>query len=60
MLVGTIHKAELRRCFGNNKTRVHAATQLNTFRMQKGNESLRVYIGQFADKHYKATNRLAS
>ena len=56
----TIHKAELRRCFGDNKTRVHAATQLNTFRMQKGNESLRVYIGQFADKHYKATNRLAS
>ena len=28
--------------------------------MQKGNESLGVYIGQFADKHYKATNRLAS
>ena len=28
--------------------------------MQKGRESLRVYIGQFADKHYKATNRLAS
>ena len=24
----TIHKAELRRCFGGNKTRVHAATQL--------------------------------
>ena len=56
----TIHKAELRRCFGDNKTRVHVATQLYTFRMQKGNESLRVYIGQFADKHYKATNRLAS
>ena len=56
----TIHKAELRRCFGDNKTTVHAATQLNTFRMQKGNETLRVYIGQFADKHYKATNRLAS
>ena len=28
--------------------------------MQKGNESLRAYIGQFADKHYKATKRLAS
>ena len=55
-----IHMAELRSCFGNNKTRVHAAIQLNTFRMQKGNESLRVYIGLFADKHYKATNRLAS
>ena len=28
--------------------------------MQKDTESLRVYIGLFADKHYKATNRLAS
>ena len=56
----SLHKAELRRCFGDNKTRVHSATQLNTFRMQKDTESLRVYIGLFADKHYKATNRLAS
>ena len=37
-----------------------SATQLNTFRMQKDTKSLRVYIGLFADKHYKATNRLAS
>ena len=56
----SLHKAELRRCFGDNKTRVHSTTQLNTFRMQKDTESLRVYIGLFADKHYKATNRLAS
>ena len=56
----SMHKAELRRCFGDNKTKVHAATQLNTFRMQRGTESLRVYIGQFSVKHYKATNRLAS
>ena len=28
--------------------------------MHKDTESLRVYIGLFADKHYKATNRLAS
>ena len=53
----SLHKVELRRCFGDNKTRVHSTTQLNTFRMQK---DLRVYIGLFADKHYKATNRLAS
>ena len=56
----SMHKAELRRCFGDNKTRVHSATQLNTFRMQRDTESLRVYIGLFSDKHYKATNRLAS
>ena len=56
----SMHNAELRRCFGDKKTRVHAATQLNIFRMQRGKESLRVYIGQFSDKHYKATNRLAS
>ena len=56
----SMHKAELRRCFGDNKTRGHAATQLNTFRMQRGTGSLRVYIGQFSDKYYKATNRLAS
>ena len=31
----SLHKAELGRCFGDNKTRVHSATQLNTFRMQK-------------------------
>ena len=56
----SLHKAELRSCFGDNKTRVHSATQLNTFRMQKDTESMRVYIGLFTDKHYKATNRLAS
>ena len=55
----SMHKAELRRCFGDNKTRVHSATQLNAFRMQRDTESLRVYIGLFSDKHYKATNRLA-
>ena len=56
----SLHKAELRRCFGDNKIRVHSATQLNTFRIQKDTESLRVYVGLFADKHYKATNTLAS
>ena len=49
----SMHKVKLRRCFGDNKTRVHAATQLNTFRMQRGTESLRVYIGQFSGKHTK-------
>ena len=28
--------------------------------MQRDTESLRVYIGLFSDKHYKASNRLAS
>ena len=39
----SLHKAELRRCFGDNKTRVHSATQLNTFRMQKDTESESIY-----------------
>ena len=35
---------ELRRCFSDSKTRVHAAAIYNEFRRQDDNENLRSYI----------------
>ena len=39
-----IVKDELRRCFNEDKTRVHSATLLNDIRKQETGESIRVYI----------------
>ena len=38
----SVHRDELRRCFSPNKTRVHAANLLNSFRPQHATENLRV------------------
>ena len=56
----SIVKDELRRCFSEDKTRVHSATLLNDIRKQETGESIRVYIHEFSKKHYQATKRLAS
>jgi len=50
------HRDELRRCFSLNKTRVHAAALLNSFRGQNRNENLRSYIHQYTKMHSQATN----
>ena len=55
-----IVKDELRRCFNEDKTRVHSATFLNDIRKQKTGKSICVYIHEFSKKHYQATRRLAS
>ena len=55
-----IVKDELRRCFSEDKTRVHSATLLNDIRKQETGESIRVYIYEFSKKHYQATKRLVS
>ena len=55
-----IVKDELRRCFSEDKTRVHSATLLNEIREQETGESIQVYIHEFSKKHYQATKRLAS
>ena len=55
-----IVKDELRRCFSEDKTRVHSATLLNDIRKQETGESFCVYIHEFSKKHYQATKRLAS
>ena len=55
-----IVKDELRRCFSEDKTRVHSATLLNDIRKQETGESICVYIHEFSKKHYQATKRLAS
>ena len=56
----SIVKDELRRCFSEDKTRVHSATLLNDIRKQETGESIHVYIHEFSKKHYQATKRLAS
>ena len=55
-----IVKDELRRCFSEDKTRVHSATLLNEIRKQETGDSIRVYIHEFLKKHYQATKGLAS
>ena len=50
----------MRRCFSEDKTRVHSATLLNDIRKQVTGESIHVYIHEFSKKHYQATKRLAS
>ena len=47
----SVHRDELRRCFSPNKTRVHAANVLNSFRPQHATENLRSYIHQYSKIH---------
>ena len=49
---------ELRRCFSDSKTRVHAAAIYNEFRRQDDNENLRSYIHKYTRLHREATGRL--
>ena len=51
-----IVKDELRRCFSEDKTRVHSATLLNDIRKQR---QVRVSMSIFSKKHYQVTKRLA-
>ena len=48
-------KSELKRCFSENKTKVHAATLFNNFRRQGINENLRSYIYVYTRAHREAT-----
>ena len=43
---------ELRRCFSDSKTRVHAAAIYNEFRRQDDNENLRSYIHKYTKRSY--------
>ena len=49
---------ELRRCFSDSKTRVHAAAIYNDFRRQEDNENLRSYIHKYTKLHCEATGKL--
>ena len=48
---------ELRRCFSDSKTRVHAAAIYNEFRRQDDNENLRSYIYKYSKLHREATGK---
>ena len=48
---------ELRRCFSDSKTRVHAAAIYNDFRRQEDNENLRSYIHKYTKLHREATGK---
>ena len=48
---------ELRRCFSDSKTRVHAAAIYNEFRRQDDNENLRSYIHKYTRLHREATGK---
>ena len=48
---------ELRRCFSDSKTRVHAAAIYNEFRRQDDNENLRSYIHKYTRLLREATGK---
>ena len=48
---------ELRRCFSDSKTRVHAAAIYDEFRRQDDNENLRSYIHKYTRLHREATGK---
>ena len=48
---------ELRRCFSDSKTRIHAAAIYNEFRRQDDNENLRSYIHKYTRLHREATGK---
>ena len=48
-------KNELKRCFSENKTRVHAAALFDNLRKQEDNENLRRYIHKYSKLHREAT-----
>ena len=48
-------KNELKRCFSENKTRVHAAALFDNLRKQEDNENSRSYIHKYSKLHREAT-----
>ena len=52
----SVLKAELRRCFSENKTHIHAAALFKYFRPQGHNENLRSYIYIYTKAHREATD----
>ena len=50
-------KNELKRCFSESKSIVHAATIFDAFRKQEDNENLRSYIHKYTKLHREATKR---
>ena len=56
-LTWTEFKNELKRCFSESKSIVHAAAILDSFRKQKDNENLRSYIHKYTKLHREATKR---
>ena len=51
----SVVKAELKKCFSENKTKVHATTLFNNFRRQGHDENLRSYIYVYTKAHREAT-----
>ena len=51
----SVIKAELRRCFSENKTKIHSAILFKNFRSQGNNENLRSYIYVYTKAHREAT-----
>ena len=49
-------KEEIRRCFSENKTRVHAAAMLEDFPIQGPNENLRSFVYKYVKIHKIATD----
>ena len=50
-------KNELKRCFSESKTRVHAAAIFDSFRKQDDNENLRRCIHKYSKLHREATGK---
>ena len=50
-------KNELKRCFSESKSIVHAAAIFDSFRKQEDNENLRSYIHKYTKLHREATKR---
>ena len=56
-LTWTEFKNELKRCFSESKSIVHAAAIFDSFRKQEDNENLRSYIHKYTKLHREATKR---
>ena len=56
-LTWTEFKNELKRCFSESKSIVHAAAIFDAFRKQEDNENLRSYIHKYTKLHREATKR---
>ena len=56
-LTWTEFKNELKRCFSESKTRVHAAAIFENYRRQDDNENLRSYIHKYSKLHREATGK---
>ena len=56
-LTWTGFKNELKRCFSESKSTVHAAAIFDSFRKQEDSENLRSYIHKYTKLHREATKR---